>query len=270
MMEIVQHSFQEDAQELTRLLPETSLEDSGLKKFSVKLPGFEGHFESLLSLIENETVDICDISLSSVTLQYMEYLSVAQALDLDYSSEFLLVASYLLESKSKKLLPVEENEEDIEEIETSLIDHVAQYRIFKKMAVFLKSKKEEFSKVFHRFKIDQSGDQQKQYFLKDVAVSDLVEAFRKVWAEVNEKKTGFEIVDELITVEDKIKDISERLSASRDPVTFESLFRTKTRIEVIVTFLAMLELIRLKKMVLKQEGFFGQILLFPLQEADKK
>lgn len=265
-MEMIQQTIQTEGPVRSKILPEVALEDSGLKKFRVELPCFEGHFEALLTLIENETVDICDISLSSVTLQYLEYLSLAQALDLDYSSEFLLVASYLLESKSKKLLPVEE-EEEIEEIESSLVDHVSQYRIFKKMAVFLKNKKEEFSKVFHRFRLEPSAGLQKQYFLKDVAVSDLVEAFRKVWAEVNEKKEGFEIVDELITVEDKIKDISERLVASSGPIGFESLFRTKTRIEVIVTFLAMLELIRLKKVALKQDGSFGQILLFPFQEA---
>lgn len=270
MMEIIQQSVQTENLGPSKILPEVTLEDSGLKKFSVKLPGFEGHFESLLSLIENEAVDICDISLSSVTLQYLEYLSLAQALDLDYSSEFLLVASYLLESKSKKLLPVEEEEEAIEEIASSLVDHVAQYRMFKRMAVFLKNKKEEFSKVFHRFRLEPSADIQKQYFLKDVAVSDLVDAFRKVWAEVNEKKEGFEIVDELITVEDKIKDISEMLRAASGPVGFESLFRTKTRIEVIVTFLAMLELIRLKKVALKQEGSFGQILLFASQETVSK
>lgn len=269
-MDMVQPIPQTEVLERVKILPEATLEDSGLKKFNVTLPGFEGHFESLLSLIESEAVDICSISLTSVTLQYLEYLSLAQALDLDYSSEFLLVASYLLETKSKKLLPVEDEEEEIEEIESSLVDHVAQYRIFKKMAVFLKQKKEEFSKVFHRFRLEPSAGRQKEYFLKDVAVSDLVDAFRKVWAEVNEKKEGFEIVDELITVEDKIKDISEKLAASSGPVGFESLFRTKTRLEIIVTFLAMLELIRLKKISLKQDGFFGQILLFPFMENNPR
>ncbi|MFA5104053.1 MAG: segregation/condensation protein A [Candidatus Margulisiibacteriota bacterium] len=268
-MDMIEQSAQIEAPERVKILPEAALEDSGLKKFSVHLPGFEGHFESLLTLIESEAVDICDISLSLVTLQYLEYLSLAQALDLNYSSEFLLVASYLLESKSKKLLPIEE-EEEIEEIESSLVDHVAQYRVFKKMAAFLKNKKEEFSKVFHRFRFEPLSGGQKQYFLKDVAVSDLTDAFRKIWAEVNEKKEGFEIVDELITVEDKIKDISERLAASSGPVGFESLFRTKTRLEIIVTFLAMLELIRLKKVILKQESFFGQIFLFPFQESLSK
>lgn len=238
-----------------------------LRRFNVTLPGYEGHFEALLSLIENESVDICDISLFSVTSQYLEYLSLSRALDLDCSSEFLLVVSYLMESKSKKLLPVEDEEEEIEELETSLVDHVSQYRVFKKMAVFLRRKKDEFSKVFHRFRLDPAADRQKQYFLKDVGVSDLVEAFRRVWAEASEKKEGFEIVDELITVEDKVRDISDKLKASSGPIGFESLFRTKTRIEIIVTFLAVLELIRLKKIALKQDGFFGQIVIFSSSEA---
>lgn len=267
-MEMLQQDFHAGTRASSKTLPEVTLEGSGLSRFSVKLPGYEGHFESLLSLIESEAVDICDISLFSVTAQYMEYLSIAQVLDLDFSSEFLLVASYLMESKSRKLLPVEEEKEDIEEVETSLIDHVAQYRIFKKMAVFLKQKKEDFSKVFHRFRLEPSAGRQKEYFLKDVAVSDLVDAFRKVWAEASEKKEGFEIVDELVTVEDKVKDISERLEASSGPIGFESLFRTKTRIEVIVTFLAMLELIRLKKIQLKQDGFFGQIVIFSSREPN--
>jgi len=246
---------------------ELASDDNGLGKFSVSLPVFEGHFDNLLGMIENEALDICDISLSDVTGQYLQYLSLAQALNLSYASEFLLVASYLMEQKSKKLLPVEIEEPEVEEIETSLIDHVAQYRIFKKMAGFLGERKELFSRIFHKFRLEPAAQQQKQYFLKDVEVSDLVFAFKKIWAEVKDRKDSFEIVDEIITVDEKIKDISGMIAqAPATGLKFESLFKTKTRIEVIVTFLAMLELIRLKKISLKQDGVFGQMLIFSKDE----
>ncbi len=236
-------------------------ETDSSEKFCVKLPVFDGHFEVLLSLIEKEKVDICDISLTAITIQYLEYLTLCQCLDLDYSSEFLLIISYLLESKSKKLLPIEE-EEEIEEIADSLVDHVAQYKIFKQVAKFLKDRKEEFSKIFHRFRIESATSKEKQYFLKDVEIFDLVSAFRRVWAEANEKSNSYEIIDELITVEEKIKEISERVSKIDSPIEFDSLFKTKSRIEIIVTFLAILELIRLRKIFLKQETYFGKILIF--------
>ncbi len=234
-----------------------------LKGFQVKLPIFEGHFDALLDKVERQDVDICDISLTDVTGQYLQYLSLGRELNLAIASEFLFVAAYLIELKSKKLLPEDKIEaEEVEDIESTLIDHILQYKIFKKVAITLRERKDLFSKIYHRSKIDTSQNQMKQIFLKDVSVSDLVSAFRKVWLEVKDREAGMEIVDELITVDEKIKEISIRLENEKGGVAFESLFKTKTRLEVIVTFLALLELVRLRNLMIRQEGVFEQIFLF--------
>lgn len=241
----------------------TSKESFDENKFYIKLPIFNGSFESLLSLVEKEKVDICEISLSSITNQYLEYLSYCRYFDLDYSSEFMFIVSCLMELKSKKLLPIEK-EEEIEEIESSLVEHISHYKIFKKIAEFLRTKKEEFAKIFHRFKLETDLKPQKQYFLKDVEVVDLVNAFRKILSQAEERRQTYEIVDEIISVEDKIKEIEQIVLNQNEitPIEFESLFRTKTRLEIIVTFLAILELIRLRKIVLKQEKYFDKIYIF--------
>ncbi len=234
-----------------------------LQKFSVALPVFEGHFDALLDMIERQDVDICDISLTDVTGQYLEYISVCKEMDLAVSSEFLYVAAYLLNLKSKKILPeIKVEEEKVEDIETSLVDHVVQYRLFKKIAAVLKDRKDLFSKIFHRPRVETGSDQQKQYFLKDVSVSDLTAAFRKIWLDVKDRGKDVEIVDEIITVEEKIEQISRKLDAAPEGTQFEHLFMKRSRLEVIVTFLALLEMVRLKRILLKQEMMFGQIIVF--------
>ncbi len=234
----------------------------GLLGFKVDLPVYVGHFDNLLELVEKQDVNICDISLTDVTMQYLKYISLAERLDLSVSSEFLYVASYLLERKSKELLPVEKSDEKIEEVETTLVDHVMQYRVFKKASLVLRERKDLYSKIFHRSKVDGTNPFNKQYMLRDVAVADLTNAFRKIWLEVKDRKNDFEIVDEIITVEEKIAEIREKIYAAAEGLTFESLFKTKTRIEVIVTFLAILELVRQKSILVMQEDNFGNILLF--------
>ncbi len=239
-----------------------SSDSETVEKFCVNLPVFDGHFDALLLMIEKQDVDICDVSLSDVTRQYLEYYSAAASMNLTVASEFLAVAAYLVELKSKAVLPVEKEEEAIEEIKSSLIDHVMQYRIFKQVASVLKERKELFSKIFHRAKMDPGVAGNKQYFLRDVSVSDLVDAFRKVWVDSKDKTENNEIVDEIVTVEEKISQIEKRIIGKKDGLKFEGLFMTRSRIEIIVTFLAVLEMIRLRQLVIKQDETFGQIMLF--------
>lgn len=254
-------------QKKTKLPEAASIEGLGdiedVEKFTVKLDIFEGHFDALLDMIEEKKVGICDISLTDLTGQYLNYLSLAQGLNLSLASEFMAIAAYLMEQKSRMLLPKEEEAaEEEEKIESSLVDHLMQYNFFKKIAESLKQKKEFFSKIFHRAKIDAAMQTEKHYVLKDVGVDDLVSAFKKVWLEVKSRGEQFEIVDEVVTVGEKIAEIQQMLSSAAEGVHFESLFRTKTRLEVIVTFLALLEMIRSKAVAVKQEQLFGSIMIF--------
>ncbi len=232
----------------------------GLESFSVRDIGYDGLFTALLDAIETHITDIFDIRLSGIVEQYLLYVAEPGMFDFQGASSFLMVLSYLLEMKSKLLLPVEEDAVE-EEIETSLVDHLEQYKLFKSAAAVLKERKDMFARIFHRAISQFSTAGEKQFYLRDVGVTDLVDAFRKVYLEAKEP-TNLEIVDELVTVEEKIADISQRLMTSKNGMPFESLFKTKTKLEVVVTFLAVLELIRARKLVIKQEQMFGNIVLF--------
>lgn len=239
-------------------------------QFTVTLGIFEGHFDALLDMVEKKDLDVCDICLTDVIKQYLTYISLATTLNLSYASEFMYTAAWLMELKTKRILPLDEQEEEIELLESSLIDHIAEYKIFKLISQALKVRKILFSKIFHRFKTDDKAKEEKQYFLKDVNASDLVDAFRRVWELAKEREEGHEIVDEVMTVEDKIKEIKVLFASGKGNIEFERIFKTRTRLEVIVTFLAVLEMMRTKEIKIKQEAMFGQIFLFSHDDARGK
>lgn len=235
-------------------------------QFSIVLPKFEGYFEALLDLIEKETLSILDISLTAVTAQYLEYYlseNLNAKCGLSNGSEFIVICSYLIELKSKRILP-EDKDEETEEIELSLIDHISQYKIFKIAANDLKDRKELFSKIYHRSKLEGDFVYEKKYYLKDVSPFDLTQALRRILKDVEARGESIEIIDEIVTVEEKIAEIKNKILNAKDGMIFDSLFTFKTRIEVIVTFLALLELIRQKCVIIKQIDLFDSIVLFPV------
>lgn len=248
-------------------LPLIKEESYSLSKFSVTLDSYAGQFDALLDMIEKETIDVLDIALTQITKQYLDYFWLKKnedkKINLSLTSEFLLIASYLLETKSRLILPNDE-EEEIEEIETSLIDHLALYKLFKAAASVLKERKELFAKVFHRAKIDGDNKEENQYFLKDIEIQDLAFAFKNLLVQAKERTSQIEIVDELMTVEEKIDDLKNLFAQSSGSVVFNDLFKLKSCLEIIVTFLALLELIRQKFLGFKQMDLFGNIIVYSI------
>jgi len=238
-------------------------EISALSSFSVKLDNYEGHFEELLTMIEKRSMEVLEVCLAKVTAQYLEYLACLPQMDVSVASEFLLIAAYLIERKSKGLLPVEDESPEVEEIESCLVDHLALYKVFKDRSAVLKERKELFSKIYHRFRTEEKGPQQVSVFLSDVAISDLTAAFRKIWLSAKSSGSGYEIVDEIVTVEERINQILDKLTLSPSSLAFEDLFDKRSRLETIVTFLAVLELMRQKAVLIKQDMRFGSIQIFP-------
>ena len=260
-MQIVQELESEGYRSTKAYIPDED-EISSLNAFSVKLENYEGHFEALLTMIEKQSIEILEVCLAEVTRQYLEYLSVLPQMDVSVASEFLLIAAYLIERKSKSLLPVEEETSEVEEIESDLIDHLSLYKMFKDRSIVLKERKELFSRIYHRYRTEEKDLHQPSVFLSDIAISDLTCAFRNVWLSVKDSKNGYEIVDEIVTVEERINQIIGKIAASSDGLIFEDLFERRSRLEVIVTFLAILELIRQKAISIKQDIRFGSIHVF--------
>jgi len=242
-------------------------EVSALSNYYVKLEAFEGPFDLLLHLIDEEKIDIYAVSLDQITKGYLDYLKLLKELNIVVASEFLLMAAYLLEMKSKKLLPREEQkeaEESLEELESTLLERLFEYKIFKNLAEKLGRRKEVFQKAYSRYSIEMDGalDEDREIFLTDVSLKDLVSAFKKVWDVVEARGVVEEIPEEHITVGEKIKEIVKRIKQRKTGLPFEELFTKFTKLEVIVTFLAILELAKQRLIFIKQGESFGSILIF--------
>lgn len=240
-------------------------------KYNVVLETFEGPFDLLFHLIEKNEVDIYDIPIAQITDQYIDYLETMKVLDLEITSEFLVMAATLLEIKSKMLLPEKNKGEQLEIEEEDprqeLIRRLIEYKKYKDAAENLKIKEEIQSRVFFKpqEELEQFSYKEEQLVLEGIKLIDLVSAFNKVIKKKNlnvkEKINIKEIKRDEVTIEESMEKIKRYINA-RKKVKFDELFEEdKTRTSIVVTFLAILELIKLKVITLKQEKNFGDIII---------
>lgn len=240
-------------------MPEPLIE-SKLKDYPVRLEIFEGPLDLLLYLIKREELDIADIPMARITEQYLEYLALMRMLDLDIAGEFLVVAATLLQIKSRMLLPPEEQpiEEEIDPRE-ELIQRLIEYKRFKEAAAQLGVLEGQRSLWISRIGPEPLpfavGSEQPGF---EASLFDLISAFAKVLREIP-KETFFEVMVGEVTVEEKIHQILHLL-VGQPVIRFTELFRkARHKIEVIAMFLAVLELIRLKEILVRQPELFGEI-----------
>lgn len=231
----------------------------------VSLPVFEGPLDLLLYLIKRDEVDIYDVEIARITAQYLAYLEAMQELDLEVAGEFLVMAANLVYIKSRTMLPVDQRAaaEDAEEDDPrwDLIRQLVEYKKFKEAAGELGEREARQELIYHRHGLAPVARPAVAAgtHLGRVSMIDLIHAFQQVLARARER-TGFrEIYEERYTVTDKIEFILE--AVARTPrLTFSSLFEgMATRGEIVVTFLALLELIRLKHIGVIQPDPLGEI-----------
>lgn len=238
--------------------------------YKIRLELFEGPLDLLLYLIKKEEVDISDIPIAKITEQYLEYLDVMKLLELDVAGEFLVMAAELMRIKSRMLLPPEEQpieEEEEEDPRTELVRRLLEYQKFKEAANRLgnleATRREVFTRPFQEAPIFSEGAEE-TYF--ETGIFDLIAAFSKVIQRLP-KKVLYEIVKDEFTVEGKIHEIFHLL-LTESVLYFSKLFeKTKSRLEVVSVFLAVLELIRLQEIVVRQKAIFGDIEI--LRNPDK-
>jgi segregation and condensation protein A len=229
----------------------------------VRLEVFEGPLDLLLYLIKKDELDIYDIPIEKITKQYLEYLQVMKLLDLEIAGEFLVVASTLLYIKSRTLLPKDqqppEEEADEDDPRWELIRQLVEYKKFKDAAWNLHLRQAEQEKIFHRRAVAVEVDPEATPSLGEVSIFDLITAFQKVLDRVKEREDLKEIFEDRFTVSDKINTIQQMLT-SRPRIIFTDLFiEAASRTEIVVTFLALLELIRLKQVRVVQPETFSEI-----------
>jgi len=229
--------------------------------YKVKLEVFEGPLDLLLYLIKRDEVDIYDITLERITAQYLEYMDAFQVLDLEVAGEFVVMAANLIYLKSRALLPVAvqppEEETEEEDPRWELVRQLLEYKKFKEAAAHLHDRELKQEGLFPR--VPEKPETTAERPLGDVSVFDLIGAFNSILKRINQKENVREIFEENYTVGDKI-DLILKMIAHGVALKFTELFSdVASRAEIVVTFLALLELIRLKQLRVVQEEPFGEI-----------
>ncbi|MBL7155766.1 MAG: segregation/condensation protein A [Candidatus Omnitrophica bacterium] len=228
--------------------------------YKVQLPVFEGPLDLLLYLIKKDEINIYDIPIAKITDQYLEYLEVMKLLDLEIAGEFILMAATLMHIKSKMLLPAEPKEEETpEEVDPreELVKKLIEYKKFKEVAGELKQLQLQRRDAFTRPPADEvKPEGEGSYF--EASLFDLITAFSKVLKEVP-KSAFHQVIKDEFTVSDKIHQILHML-VDKSKMFFSELFRgTRTRDEVVTIFLALLELVKLKEIIVIQKLAFDEI-----------
>ncbi len=230
--------------------------------YKVRLELFEGPLDLLLYLVKKDHLNIYDIPVSEVTEQYMRYLELMQLLDLNIAGEFLVMAATLLQIKSKMLLPVDETQQEPQEEDdprAELIKRLLEYEKFKEIAEQLRQRETSQQEVFKRPKVESEVEVPEEagmYF--EASIFDLINAFSKALEDVP-KNLFYEVIKDEFTIEEKVHQILHLLLVESSMKISQLFARAKHKIEVIVTFLAILELIRMKEIVARQKGLFDEI-----------
>jgi segregation and condensation protein A len=235
--------------------------------YKVKLDVFEGPLDLLLYLVRKDEVDIYDISIERITRQYLEYLEAMESIDVEIGGEFIVMAANLLYIKSRTLLPVDlqgpvEEEGEEEDPRWELIRQLIEYKKFKEAAGDLRDREELRTKLFGRTPSAPPPDGGATLLAGEVGALDLISAFQRVLERLEKRKGAErEIEADRFTVSEKIEYVLKILPES-EPLKFEELFAGQTtRGELVATFLALLELVRLRHVQVEQDGAFGDILL---------
>jgi len=233
--------------------------------YKVRLEIFEGPLDLLLYLIKKDEVDIHSISIERITRQYLDYINTFKLLNIDLASEFIVMAANLMYLKSRTLLPRADQppEEDAEEDDPrwELIRQLIEYKKFKDAAGFLSLREmEQEGRFAHQPDVSEVPDEEPPA-LAEVSIFDLIRAFQNVLKRFEESHNFEDIIDDRFTVSDKIEMLMDHFRPGESR-RFDELFQSaSTKSEVIVTFLALLELMRLNQFVVRQKALLGEIVI---------
>lgn len=244
----------------------------------VQLSLFEGPLDLLLYLIRAHRYDVCDIPISEITKQFLDFVRVMDELDLDYAGDFLVTAATLMQIKSRMLLPKNQSaNEDALETEKGndprqeLVERLLEYQKFQEAAESLKEMRETREQMFARAvplqsTLDGLPDAEDQaraeaLLLQNVSSFDLLRALQRVLDRVAEPPVAL-VRREPFTIGERMKDVFRRIAAEREGTTFGALCEDcQSRLEVVVTFLSLLELIRRFRVVVEQPHAFDEIIV---------
>lgn len=239
--------------------------------YQIKLEAFQGPFDLLLYLIKKEEIDIYDIPIAKITEEYLSYIKFMQVFNLEITGEFLLMAGTLLYIKSRMLLPSHTDDEEsifteeVEDPRKELVHQLLEYKRFKESARLLEVREIQQKTVFSR--LDATA-QLKEEKMLEVSLFDIIDAFKDVLRRsIKETK---EIIQEEVSVQEKIQEILDKIK-DKDYIDFYEAFCNNTsKMGLITTFLALLELIRLKEVKVRQTKLFARIRIYKVKKVEEE
>ena len=235
--------------------------------YQVKLDNFEGPFDLLLYLVKNSKINLNDLVISEITHQFLNFLEDVAQINLESTSSFILSTSILLYIKSKTLIPQEFSIEEEEPNDRKMfIENLIEYQKYKNAASLMKKNIDE-QKILIRKQPQLMIDFKDNDNWEEISIMDLIIAFSRIAKEVD--KTVFKSLEmKEISMNEKINEILDYLIANQS-LSFDSLFPARySKYTLIITFLALLELVKMKKIYILQHKLFGNIKLLRRKEGD--
>ncbi|MDP3042574.1 MAG: segregation/condensation protein A [Candidatus Omnitrophota bacterium] len=239
--------------------------------YKIRLDMFEGPLDLLLYLVKKDHLNIYDIPIAKVTQQYLEYINLMQLLDLNIVGEFLVMAATLMQIKSKMLLPAEELAvlEEQGDPRAELVKRLLEYEKFKQIAENLKQREASQQEIFKRPKTEEVAEskafdrQVDKYF--EANIFDLINAFSRALKDIP-REVFYEVIKDQYTVEQKVHDILHLLLVQTEIKLSELFSKTKSKMEIVVIFLAILELAKMKEIIARQDVEFEDIIMIRNKE----
>ncbi len=229
--------------------------------YTLKLDSFEGPLDLLWHLIKTAKMNIFDLNLEVIINQYLDYINKMEELNLDIASSYLVMASELIELKSRLLLPRHEEEEEEEDPEQNLVDRLIEYQKYKDITKSFRELEEDRKNYYTKFPepLGDYLDENTKVNYGDVSLDDLVNAFKKLLEEAEAKKPlPKKISKKEVTVDERIIQIKERFKMSKK-IKFVDFFEVLTRDNIVVTFLAILEMAKDGEIAIVQDENFSEI-----------
>jgi len=229
--------------------------------YEITIDNFQGPLDLLLHLIKQSKMDIMNIKLEIIIDEYLEYINKMTEMNLDVASSYLVMASELLEIKSKMLLPKEEEEEEEEDPKERLINRLILYQQYKDQIDSFKELESERGTYYTKIpsNLDEYQTDKKKALISDVTLDDLVKAFENFLERIDlEKPVHTKVTKKELSVEDRIVSIKSKFKKQKR-IDFFDLFEVKSKEYVVVTFLAILEMAKNRQLIIYQEDNFDNI-----------
>ena len=229
--------------------------------YEITIDNFSGPMDLLLHLIKQSKMDIMNIKLEIIIDEYLDYINKMSEMNLDIASSYLVMASELLEIKSKMLLPKEEDEEEEEDPKERLINRLILYQQYKDQIESFKELENERNTYYTKIpsSLDEYQADEKKAQISNVTLDDLVKAFEEFLNRVDlEKPISTKVTKKELSVEERIVNIKSKFKKQKR-IDFFDLFEVKSKEYVVVTFLAILEMAKNRELVIYQEDNFSNI-----------